>query len=184
VRFAHRGRKARRLLFLLVAAVVLAGQLLPHAHNVAPVRAAALFAGATFGSPIAALLAPLGAHLLGAAAVGALGGDWSYGFHALAPAVYTSLALQVLLGFALRGRRRLRPIAVATTAGSLLFFVITNFAVWLQLGTYPPTAAGLLACYAAGLPLLANGLLGDAAWATLLFGGLALAVRWRALEPA
>ena len=68
-----------------------------------------------------------------------------------------------------------RPIAAATLAGSLLFFLLTNLAVWWWLDSYPRTPEGLLACYVAGLPQLASGLLGDGAYATLLFGGLALA---------
>jgi hypothetical protein len=167
----------RSLLAVVVAGLVLAGQLLPHERNVTPVRAAALFSGATLASPAAALLVPLGAYLAGGAAVGALRGDWSYAFHALAPAVYGSVALCVLLGFALRRRRRVLGVAAGTVAGSLLFFAITNFAVWWALGTYPPTAAGLALCYAAGLPFLLNGLVGDAAYALLLFGGLAVAER-------
>jgi hypothetical protein len=173
---AHPARLGWSLL-LVIAVVVVAGQLLPHARNVSPVRAAALFAGAHFASPAAALAVPLGAHLLGAAGVGLASGDWSYGFHALAPVVYGSFALNVLLGLALRSRRRAAPVAAATVAGSLGFFLITNFAVWLVLGTYPRTPEGLALCYAAGLPFLWNGLLGDAAWAALLFGGYALARR-------
>lgn len=174
----------RSLLAFVVAALVLAGQLLPHERNVTPVRAAALFSGAAFASPAAALLVPLGAYLAGGAAVSAIRGDWSYGFHALAPAVYGSVALCVLLGFALRGRRRALPIAAGTVAGSVLFFLVTNFAVWWALGTFPPTAGGLALCYAAGLPFLLNGLVGDAAYALLLFGGLALAERTLAARAA
>jgi hypothetical protein len=167
----------RRHLLLVVAAIVFLAQLVPHARNVTPVRAAALFSGALFASPVAALAVPLGAQLAGASVVGLASGDHSYAFHALAPIVYGSLALNVLLGFALRGRRRVSPIAAATVAGSLAFFLITNFAVWLLLGTYPRTPEGLALCYGAGLPFLWNGLLGDAAWAALLFGGHALALR-------
>jgi hypothetical protein len=173
----------RSLLPAVVAALVLAGQLLPHERNVTPLRAAALFSGATL-SPAAALLVPLGAYLAGGVGVGLLRGDWSYGFHALAPAVYGSVALCVLLGFGLRGRRRALPIAAGTVAGALLFFAITNFAVWWALGTYPPTAEGLALCYAAGLPFLANSLVGDAVYALLLFGGLALAERTLAARAA
>jgi hypothetical protein len=64
-------------------------------------------------------------------------------------------------------------VAAATVTGSLLFFALTNFAVWLLLDAYPHTAGGLLRCYAAGLPFLASGLLGDAAYSVLFFGGLA-----------
>jgi hypothetical protein len=47
--------------------------------------------------------------------------------------------------------------------------------VWLFLNSYPQTVAGLLSCYAAGIPLFWNTLAGDAVFATLLFGGYTLA---------
>jgi hypothetical protein len=103
--------------------------------------------------------------------------DWAYGFHALAPVVYGSVALSALLGLALRKRRPAPLVGAASAAGSLLFFALTNFAVWALLGTYPHTPSGLARCYAAGLPFLWNGLVGDAAWSALFFGGFALASR-------
>ncbi|MCD6414058.1 MAG: hypothetical protein J7L23_00325 [Candidatus Diapherotrites archaeon] len=51
----------------------------------------------------------------------------------------------------------------ATTGGvffSLLFFLWTNFGVWL-LGWYPPTLAGLLQSYIMALPFLRLNLLGN-----------------------
>jgi len=55
-------------------------------------------------------------------------------------------------------------------------FLITNFAVWASsIGNYPKNAGGLVACYIAGLPLFWNTLAGDAFYAALLFGGMALA---------
>jgi hypothetical protein len=44
-------------------------------------------------------------------------------------------------------------------------------------GTYPKTAAGLVACYVAGVPFFWNTLADDAFYAALLFGGLVLAER-------
>jgi hypothetical protein len=69
-------------------------------------------------------------------------------------------------------------LAGATFIGALQFFLITNFAIWATFLTYPKTFAGLLACYAAGLPLFWNTLAGDAFYAVLLFGGYALAERF------
>jgi hypothetical protein len=57
------------------------------------------------------------------------------------------------------------------------FFLVTNFAVWAFLGSYKPSLSGLAACYAAGIPLFWNTLGGDAMYAALFFGGLALAER-------
>jgi hypothetical protein len=59
---------------------------------------------------------------------------------------------------------------------SAVFFVATNFAVWLFGDIYPSTAAGLLACYASGLPFLKYAIAGDLFWSGILFGGYQLAI--------
>jgi hypothetical protein len=72
----------------------------------------------------------------------------------------------------------------------VVFFVVTNFLVWatgsLDINNvpYPPTLAGLLYCYSEGLKLFSNQFLGDVFYATVLFGGFALAEKWLpALRP-
>lgn len=119
----------------------------------------ALFGGACFASKRMAFLVPLAAMLLSDLAIGLLSSDLSLGLHRLIPVVYGSFAVNVLLGRWLRGRRRLVPVALATLAGSIQFFVVTNFACWLL--WYPHTPAGLTACYIAALPFFHNTLLGD-----------------------
>jgi hypothetical protein len=175
VSISNPARRARLLLALLAA--VFALQLLPHPPGVSPAAAMALFATAAFRSRAAGLAASVGASILAGVAIGFATGNWEIAFHRLAPVVYGSLALCVGLGWWLRDRRSASYIAVASLAGSLLFFLLTNFAVWLAYDTYTHDAAGLLACYAAGLPLLARGALADLAYAGGLFGALALAER-------
>jgi hypothetical protein len=68
-------------------------------------------------------------------------------------------------------------IGLAAVAGSVSFFIITNFGMWLFSGFYPLTPAGLAACYVAAIPFFQNTLAGDLFYATLLFGGFALAER-------
>jgi hypothetical protein len=135
--------------------------------------AMALFGGACFRSRAAGFAVSLGGFALAGLAVGLASGDWNSGFHALAPAVYGSWALCVTLGWWLRSGRNAARIAGTSIAGSLLFFTITNYAVWATYETYPHTLAGLRACYVAGLPFLARGLLGDLAFAGALFAALA-----------
>jgi uncharacterized protein DUF6580 len=73
----------------------------------------------------------------------------------------------------------------ATLAASVVFFVITNFAVWAEAEMYPMTPGGLLSCYTAAIPFFHWTLLGDAFYATVLFGGFALAERrFPVLQPA
>ena len=62
-------------------------------------------------------------------------------------------------------------------ASSVLFFVVTNFGMWLSSGIYPRNLAGLQACYVAAIPFLQNTVAGDLFYAALLFGGFGLVER-------
>jgi hypothetical protein len=90
------------------------------------------------------------------------------------PFVYGSVALIVLLGWAIAKRITPLSIAAAALASSVLFFAVTNFGTWLASGMYPPTLTGLAACYVAAIPFFQNTLAGDLAFSALLFGGFAL----------
>jgi hypothetical protein len=148
---------------LVVIAAAL--RLLPHLPNFSPVTAMALFAGAYFTRSSWAIAIPLAAMVLS---------DSVIGFHSLLPAVYGSFILVTLLGFALRERRGVLRIAGLAVTGSILFFVITNFAVWAQGGMYPQTPGGLSECFVAALPFLQTSVLGDLCYTGALFGVWAL----------
>ena len=66
-------------------------------------------------------------------------------------------------------------VGAAAIASSILFFVITNFGMWLFSGIYPRTLVGLEACYVAAIPFFQNTVAGDLFYAALLFGGFRLA---------
>jgi hypothetical protein len=55
-------------------------------------------------------------------------------------------------------------------ASSVSFFVVSNFAVWASFHTYPKTFAGLMTCYAAGIPFFRHTLAGDFLFSALMFG--------------
>jgi hypothetical protein len=97
------------------------------------------------------------------------------GFHSGMPYVYGSVALVVVIGWAVA--RRITPLTVAgaAIASSVLFFLVTNFGTWATGELYPQTLAGLAACYVAAIPFFQNTLAGDLFFAALLFGGFALA---------
>jgi hypothetical protein len=160
------------LLALAMIAVAAAVRIAPHPWNFTPVGAMALFSGAVLRNRRLAFLFPLLALFVG---------DIFVGFHKLMPFVYASFTVNIAIGFWLRGRRTAPRISFATLLGAAQFFLVTNFAVWRYFDTFPKTAAGLAACYLTGLPLFWNTLAGDAFYATVLFGGYALAER---LVPA
>lgn len=163
-----------RLAFICL--LIFSGALLrlaPHPWNFTPIGAIALFGGAAFRRSSAAFLIPLAALLI-SDLVAMLGGTNS--FHQLTPPIYLCFLLVAVLGRLLQARR---SSAVAVAAGalvsSLLFFIVTNFFVWLFLGTYELTFQGLALCYVRAIPLYWNQLAGDLFYTAILFGGLAWA---------
>jgi hypothetical protein len=155
-------RVAVVLMFILLAAAL---RVAPHPWNFTPIGAMALFAGAMIRDRRVAFVIPL---------VTLFAGDIFIGFHKLIPFVYVSFLVSVLIGGFLRNRTSPFRVAGATLLGAVQFFLVTNFAVWALLGTYPRTASGLTACYAAGIPYFWNTFAGDALYVTCLFGGFAL----------
>lgn len=158
-----------RTLFALAVIVLAAGlRIAPHPWNFTPLGAMALFSGAFIRDRRLAFLFPL---------LALFAGDIFVGFHKLMPIVYASFLLSVAIGFWLRNRRSVARVGAATLFGAIQFFLITNFAVWAFGLSYPRTSAGLLSCYVAGIPFFWNTLAGDVLYASLLFGGFALAER-------
>lgn len=140
----------------------------PHPPNVTPLTALALFGGAYLSRRWAIGL-PLLAVVLS---------DLVIGLHETVAFTWGAFALAGLLGWWLRRQPSPKRIVLASCAGSMLFFLVTNFGVWLvgEQGTmYPHTIDGLVGCYVAGLPFLRNTFVGDLMWTAGLFGLYALA---------
>ena len=60
-------------------------------------------------------------------------------------------------------------------AGSISFFLISNFAVWAAWDMYPRSFAGLMTCYGAGIPFFRHGVVGDLLFTAQVAGLLAIA---------
>jgi hypothetical protein len=165
--------------FLFLAGMILtaaASRLIPHPPNFSPVAALALFGGAQFADKRVAFLVPLAAMFLS---------DVLIGLHPLIPVIYGCFALIVCLGFWVRRNQNLWRIGGAALMGAVLFFVVTNFGVWLFGSYYPKTGAGLLACFVEAVPFFWNTLGSDLFYSSVLFGGCRLAERrWPILGPS
>jgi uncharacterized protein DUF6580 len=145
-------------------------------YNFTPVEAIALFGGAYFTDRRLAFIVPIAAMFLA---------DLIIGLHSLIPVVYGCILLTALLGMNLRGHVRPLPVAGYAFASAVMFFVITNFFVWLTGDMYPHDGAGLIACYVAGIPFFKGTLAGTLLWSAVLFGGFELMKRrWTSLEVA
>jgi len=140
-------------------------RLMPHLPNVSPVAAMALFGGACFTDKRLAFIVPFLAMLFS---------DLILGFHHTMLYVYLGFGLTVVTGIWLQQHLKVVNIAVATVVSSLLFFLLTNFGVWVTSGLYPASTQGLVQTYIAGIPFFQNSLTGNLVFTAMVFGGYAL----------
>jgi hypothetical protein len=176
-----------RLIVLTVMVLAAAmARLVPHPPNLTPIGAMALFGGACFLDRRMAYLLPMAAMLLSDLVLGITHyGLWK--LVAIQPVVYACILATTAIGQLIADRRSVWRVGGAALAGSLLFFVVTNFAAWAGGHGYPMTAAGLAECYWKGIPYFRNTLAGDAAFTAILFGGLAILenrLAWMREKPA
>jgi hypothetical protein len=140
-------------------ALAVAARLLPHAANVTPLFAVTLFACAYLPRRWA-LAVPVTAMI---------GSDLIIGLHSGIAFTWTGMLVFALLGYGLRDRTGAFRVIGSALLGSVVFFIWTNFGVWLVGGLYPHTSSGLAQCYLAALPFFRNSLLGNVAFSGLLF---------------
>jgi len=151
--------------FIFIASVIIVAvisRLLPHLPNVTPVAAIALFGGTYINRKSLAFLFPIGILFIS---------DLFLGIYPEIYAVYLSFAITVMIGFMLRKKDSALNIAIASFSSSIIFFIVTNFAVWISGSyAYPMNFNGLLLCYEAAIPFFRNELFGTLAYNALFFG--------------
>lgn len=169
--------KTKIILILLLIAFGVISRFLPHASNFTPITAIVLFASAYLGVRYS-LLGLLGIMLLS---------DIFIGFYhwEIMLAVYGSFALSALIGSYIRTQNA-KTVIVSSLSSSLLFFLITNWAVWQFGAMYERSLSGLIQSYIMALPFFKNSLAGDIIYTSVLFGAMyairAYSVR-KALAP-
>jgi hypothetical protein len=97
--------------------------------------------------------------------------DLILGLHNTMIFVYAGFALTVAIGFLLKDRATVTNTAFAAVASSVLFFLLTNFGVWMTSAIYAKSAEGLMQAYVAGIPFFQNSLLGNLIYTAVIFGG-------------
>lgn len=145
------------LLLGLVIVIIASFEFLPHPMNFVPVTAAAIFAGLYLDRRVAVLL-PLASLFVADLVQGISWID--------VPFVYGSVAMAAVWAGQLKDRQSnlktfVPKVAGVTLGSSVMFFVITNFGVWLLQDLYSKDWTGLIQCYVMAVPFFKNALAGD-----------------------
>jgi len=161
--------KTKIFLALLIVALAAASRLVPHPFNFTPIAAIALFSGCYFQKRWS-LAFPLAAMILSDVLLYATKYGWSLFDWKTTLAVYAAVALAFVIGRQLSQHKTWYFIGGGAVISSLIFFFITNFAVWAFFSWYPHTLAGLLNCFTMAIPFFRNSLAGDLTYTALSFG--------------
>tara|TARA_Y100000590_G_scaffold464489_1_gene634076 strand:- start:1320 stop:1856 length:537 start_codon:yes stop_codon:yes gene_type:complete len=128
-------------------------RLIPHPPNFTPIIAVAIMSGYFFKNINFSFAALLGAMLIS---------DVFIGFYENMIFVYISLLLVTFIFHKISKKINFKNLFLFGFAGSLIFFIISNFGVWI-LGSpgvldvpYEKNLSGLLECYILAIPFFGN----------------------------
>lgn len=154
--------KKEKIISVLILVLVGASyRFFPHPPNFAPIAAISLFSGFYFRRYF--ILIPIFIMLIS---------DWFIGFYdwKLMAVVYSSFILVSFIGVLMRKKRSVLILIGSSLAGSVLFYVLTNLAVWAFSPWYSHNFQGLSECYLVAVPFFKNTLAGDLFYSSVIFG--------------
>lgn len=157
-------------LFIFVAAL---SRILPHPPNFTAAGAMALFGAYYFKNKAWSFAIPILALwfsdiILNNIVYSEAGSTFTL-FNAGMIWVYGAFIAMIVFGIFFLKKINLSRLLFSGVIVGVIFFLISNFGVWLTSTMYPDTWTGLIACYTAGLAFLRNSIIGNIFYVTLFF---------------
>ena len=152
--------KNRNILIVIIILIGAFSRIIPHPPNFTAIGAISILGGVYFGKNYLAFLVPILSMLIS---------DFLLGFN-MTLSVYLSFLIMIPLGIGIKNKLSNLSVIKTSIYASIVFFLITNFSVWIFSTVYPNNIYGLLICYYAGIPFFFNTLLGNIFFSFSLFG--------------
>ena len=125
-------------------------RLIPHPPNFTPIIAMAIMSGYFFRNIYLSLFVMLFSMLLA---------DVFIGFYYNMIFVYLTLFLITFIFFNISNKINSKNLLICSLTGSLVFFIFSNFGVWVLGSLYEKSLTGLVECYILAIPFFLNTLL-------------------------
>ena len=152
--------KQKIVVFFYLVALIAMSRIIPHPPNFTPVLAMAVFMPYLTRDLYSVMLVPLSAMVVS---------DVYLGFHNSMFWVYISILLGATLShYTMTMKKTYVHLGSNALLSATIFFVITNFAVWMSGTMYPLTLEGLMLCYTMAIPFFGNTLAGTLFYVSLL----------------
>ena len=155
-------------------------RIFPHMPNFTPIGAMALFGGAYLKNKYHAFLIPVLSLWISDVIINNFILSYYNEFTWFYPGFiwqYASFILIIIVGYFFLNKLNFKNVFTTTISSSILFFIITNFGVWISGTMYTFDLQGLINCYVMALPFFKGTLLGFICYSIFLFGALEFSKR-------
>ena len=158
------------VLLILIASF---SRIIPHMPNFTPIGAMALFGGAYFKNKYHAFLIPILSLWISDLVINnfilSYYNEFTW-FYSGFLWQYSAFIIIILIGYYSLNKLNFKNILFSSLGSSLIFFVVTNFGVWISGSMYPLDLNGFITCYVLALPFYKGTLLGFLFYSSFLFG--------------
>ena len=141
-------KKLKNYLFPICIIFILAiARLIPHPPNFTPIIAAAIISSYLFRNIYFSLIVLLGSMFLS---------DLIIGLYDNFLFIYFSLFLVIFVQSRINMKITFKNLYLHSLIASLIFFITTNFSVWMFSNLYEKSFSGLIYCYYLAIPFFTN----------------------------
>ena len=161
--------KNHKYLFLAITTIIALSlfRLIPHPPNFTPVFAISVFAGIKFKDNLFSYFVPVFAMLVSDAIIG---------FHSGMIIIYVAIVLSAFIA------RKFNTINSSVLSSCILFFLISNFQVWMISSSYSKSLSGILECFTLAIPFFGMTLLSTFFYSYVLFYGYSFLTKIKTFE--
>ena len=169
-------------IIVLIIVIAAASRLLPESiANFSAVGAIAFMGGALFKNRIFKYLIPVLILALSDVVLNSMVySEFTEGsvFYSGMLWVYLPFLLSVFIGESVLQKLSAGRVFGTAMLSGLVFFLLSNFGVWMSGTLYPKTGAGLIEAYTMGIPFFRNTLIGNVVFGFLIYGAYLMATRY------
>ena len=137
----------KNLFPISIILILTLSRLIPHPPNFTPIIAVAIMSSYFFKNIYLSCATLLISMLLA---------DAFIGFYGNMLFVYLSLLIIVFIFYKISEKINFKNLFIFGFIGSLIFFIISNFGVWVLGGLYEKNLNGLVECYVLAIPFFGN----------------------------
>ncbi|CAI8285182.1 MAG: Uncharacterised protein [Gammaproteobacteria bacterium] len=160
--------KSNIVLITSLFVLLIASRLITEIPNFTPTIALVMFTGYLIKNRYLAILVILSSQIIS---------DLYIGIYSSMVFVYGAYVLIAALMPTIIKSFNIKSMLIASFISPTLFYIITNFGVWITGSMYPLSIAGLLSCYVAGIPFFDESLISTVLFTVTIYFALKYTIK-------